>query len=309
MEKPLLAVWMLTYNHEKYIWKVIDSVLMQKTDFNYKLYIGEDCSTDNTREVVVDLKKKHPDKIELLLNEKNNIVKNSLNTYNACFNSGAKYIALLEGDDYWTDSCKLQKQVDFLEANPAYGLVYSDIKMIDEDNKEIQETHFFKVFKTKYKSGNVFFDLLEGNFINTLTVCTRRELLFDYFKKYPNEWFMYDYRLWLHISALTKIKFINEKSAAYRIHNSGISESKGFFDKRIQLTKQSALVHYFSTKANKERKNKIIGRVLLEILLNLKLTKQEKQPAISLVFKEKPVLIFYLIQAVLFKAWKKLNLR
>lgn len=123
-KKPLVSVWMITYNHEKFIAQAIDSVIMQKTNFDYEIVIGEDCSTDRTREIVLEYKAKHPDKFKLLLQEKNvGMMQNFIVTLKTC---NGKYIALLEGDDYWTDPLKLQKQVDFLQANLVFGKSLAD---------------------------------------------------------------------------------------------------------------------------------------------------------------------------------------
>ncbi|MCD0471082.1 glycosyltransferase [Flavobacterium sp. JAS] len=123
---PFVAIWMVTYNHEKFIEEAVESVMAQKTDFEYKLFIGEDCSIDNTRAICLKLKSKYQNKIELFLN-KNNIGANlnAYNVFNSCFESEAKYIALLEADDYWTDPLKLQKQVDFLENNANYSICWT----------------------------------------------------------------------------------------------------------------------------------------------------------------------------------------
>ena len=118
--KPLLSICCITYNHELYIAQAIKGFLMQKTTFDFKIIIGEDCSTDTTREICISYQKKYPDKIKLLLHTKNvGMSKNSLLTKQA---AQTKYIALCEGDDYWTDPYKLQKQVDFLEQNQDYTL-------------------------------------------------------------------------------------------------------------------------------------------------------------------------------------------
>jgi glycosyltransferase involved in cell wall biosynthesis len=117
--EPLVSVAMIAYNVEKYIEEAIESVLMQKTDFLVELVIGEDCSTDNTRAIVVKYQNKYPDVIRVLLPEKNQgLTPNSVVTQNAC---KGKYIALLDGDDFWTDEIKLQKQVHFLETHNEYS--------------------------------------------------------------------------------------------------------------------------------------------------------------------------------------------
>lgn len=124
-KRPKVSVLMITYNHEKYIEQAVRSVMMQETDFDYELVIGEDCSTDSTREIVLQLKEEFPDKIKLLLHEKNvGMIPNMVATYNACT---GEYIALCEGDDYWTHPKKLQLQVDFLENSPEFVMCFHPV--------------------------------------------------------------------------------------------------------------------------------------------------------------------------------------
>ena len=115
---PDVSIAMLAYNHEKYIVDAIESVLMQRTSYTYKIIIAEDFSTDNTRKIVLDYQKKYPKKIKLILQDKN--VGANQNNVDLLTNLEGIYIAALEGDDYWTDPLKLQKQIDFLENNPEY---------------------------------------------------------------------------------------------------------------------------------------------------------------------------------------------
>ncbi len=125
----MLSVCMITYNHEKYIAQAIEGVLMQKTKFAFELIIGEDCSNDSTRIICNEYKEKYPGKIKLLLNEKNiGMMPNFIQTLKAC---KRKYIALCEGDDYWIDPNKLQKQVDFLENNPGYVISFHDSHLVE----------------------------------------------------------------------------------------------------------------------------------------------------------------------------------
>jgi len=124
----LVSVCMITYNHEKYISQAVEGVLMQKTNFLIELIIGEDCSTDNTRNICLEYKEKYPDIIKLLLSEKNlGMMQNFITTLQSCT---GKYIALCEGDDYWTDPHKLQKQVDFLEENLEFSSIACKAKLI-----------------------------------------------------------------------------------------------------------------------------------------------------------------------------------
>lgn len=121
-DESLVYVFMITYNHEAFISEAIEGVLNQVTNFEYKLVIGEDCSTDNTRRICKQYYEKFPTRIQLLLHENNvGVYENVIQTLRAC---RGKYTAICEGDDYWTDPLKLQKQVDFLEANPDFSICF-----------------------------------------------------------------------------------------------------------------------------------------------------------------------------------------
>ena len=148
----LVAVYMITYNHELYINEAVQSILAQQTDFNFKLFIGDDCSTDKTSEIIKSLKEKFPDKIEYILNQSNlGPSKNAQNIFKKCFDSKAKYIAMCEGDDYWTDPLKLQKQVDFLEANDGFTFCGHDVAIKNEHLNSITNTFALKKNVIKLK--------------------------------------------------------------------------------------------------------------------------------------------------------------
>ena len=126
----MVSVCMITFNHEKYIIQAIEGVMMQQTTFPIELIIGEDCSTDNTRKICLEYKANYPELITLRLPESNlGIMKNFTETMYA---ANGKYIALCEGDDYWTDQYKLQKQVDFMEFNPEYCLSFHKVQVVSE---------------------------------------------------------------------------------------------------------------------------------------------------------------------------------
>jgi len=250
-KNPLVSVLVQTYQQVNYIGKCLEGILEQQTNFEYEILVGEDDSSDGTREVCLEYAKKFPDNIKLFLHSRaNNISVYGAPTalFNAkynIYNARGKYIAICEGDDFWIDTLKLQKQVDFLESNEDYGLVFSDIVRIDEKGKVIQTTDYHKRKKALCKSGSIFWDLLDSNFINTLTVCTRKKIFLNYLCSFDNE-FSYDYSSWLYFASYSKIKFIDEKWANYRIHEHGMSRSIGFGDKRKPLVRQSALINYLS---------------------------------------------------------------
>lgn len=150
-EMIFVDILMLVYNHEKFIDKAIKSILMQQTQFSYRIIIGEDCSTDSTREVIMDYYLKYPDKFELYLWKKNvGMEENALKLMKEC---RGKYVAYLEGDDYWTDPLKLEKQISFLEKNQEYIGSVHNVRCVDENggilhNSElypIQEEHIYGI--------------------------------------------------------------------------------------------------------------------------------------------------------------------
>lgn len=126
---PLVSVVMITYNHERFIAQAIEGVLRQRTTFPVELIIGEDCSIDCTREIASMYQKKNAEQIRILAPEANiGISENFILSLAA---ARGKYIALCEGDDYWTDSFKLQKQAEFLEKNPEYSLCFHSVMIED----------------------------------------------------------------------------------------------------------------------------------------------------------------------------------
>src|ERR1039457_6833113 len=125
---PVVSVIMMTYNHEPYIAQAIEGVVMQQCKFSIELLIGEDCSTDRTRNICLEYQRRHPQLIRLVTSETNvGMHKNMFRIY--CRSKG-RYIAICEGDDYWCHECKLEKQVTFLETNPDHTLCIHNAQVI-----------------------------------------------------------------------------------------------------------------------------------------------------------------------------------
>lgn len=129
----MLSVGVLAYNHEKYIAQALNSILMQKVDFEYEIIIGEDCSTDNTRNILLDFSAAYPDRIKLILHDKN--LGMNANADSVRFSCKGCYMAFLDGDNYWTDENKLQKQIDFLESNKLYIGYAHKVYVVDENGE------------------------------------------------------------------------------------------------------------------------------------------------------------------------------
>jgi glycosyltransferase involved in cell wall biosynthesis len=244
-ETPMVSVTMITYNHENYISQAIEGVLMQKTNFCVKLVIGEDCSSDSTREIVSKYQMLYPDRIILKLPEINlGVTFNSLSNKFLCT---GKYIAECEGDDYWTDPLKLQKQVDFLENNQNYILHYHNcIEIIN--NLELQ-----KYWSIRHRSDFSFNfrDSIKEKMGYNLSMVFRRDyishdLLALSYKAYYPDWSL---ELYLLSSGLLGY-YTSEYMGAYRHHDGGFtkmnpqSEMK-FIDSKIHMLKSMKDSNFF----------------------------------------------------------------
>ena len=214
---PVVSVCIMAYNHGNYIGQALDSILMQEFQYPIEIVVGEDKSTDNTREIVCEYQKRHPDKIRLRLARRNIYSQGLMPGVGGRAACRGRYIALLDGDDYWTDSYKLQKQVDFLEANPDYFICFHNVDilctkgLIRDFITDVPETTDLVYFAKR------------GNYIRTATTVFRNiflkgKTLPDYFYKVP----IGDFALWLYISQFGKIKKFPEKMAVYRKHSNGV---------------------------------------------------------------------------------------
>lgn len=128
-----VSVFVVTYKHAKYIRKCLDSILSQRVNFKYEIVVGEDCSNDGTREILLEYKEKYPDIFALLLNEKN--MGPNRNVHNVLMHCQGQYLAGCEGDDFWMDEYKMQKQADFLDAHPEYSAVGTNTAFVDCEGK------------------------------------------------------------------------------------------------------------------------------------------------------------------------------
>lgn len=214
-----VSACIITYNHQDYIIESIEGALSQKLNCEYEIVIGIDKSTDETLKICEDYASKYPAKIRLLKRETNlGMIGNWVDTIKSCKGS---YIAICEGDDYWTDPLKLQKQVDFLDTNSEFSICFTDYQVLYEQKKIISQPNL--IVKHKSKSTFSRSSIILNNFIPTLTVVFRNnKQILDYIKTelFPADWFV-------HIlnSNYGKIKFLPFESAVYRIHNGGVCSS------------------------------------------------------------------------------------
>lgn len=219
---PLVSVIVGTYNHENYIAKCLDSIIMQKTNFPFEIILGEDNSSDKTREICKQYAAKYPKIIKLFLRKREDVIyinNRPTGRYNFIENlkaASSNYLALCDGDDYWIDAYKLQKQFDFLNNNFDYSLCASRVMEKHETGKK--HLDYIPVFKEYYSIEDL---LLYVNFIKTVSTFFRREHLNlddPILKKVP----FADLYFWLKLSENKKIKILPDVTACYRIHSTGV---------------------------------------------------------------------------------------
>lgn len=224
---PLVSICCVTYNHAPYIRECLDGFLMQQTDFAFEILVYDDASTDQNQDIIREYQCKYPDLILPILQKENQYSKGiEVGRFN--FNRAqGRYIALCEGDDYWIDPLKLQKQVDYLEKNPDCGMVCTDVK------RYIQKTGNFTC------SGIPVFDLAGyddvmdwNNQISTLTVCFRKSLFKNGPELNPESYFLGDVFRFISISLTHSIKFLPDVTGVYRV----LSESASHFKNKKAQT-------------------------------------------------------------------------
>ena len=230
---PKVSVLMITYNHEEFIAQAIESVLMQETEFPFELVIGEDCSTDGTRGIVREYSRKHPGIIHAQLWERNLGAKeNFRQIYRA---SKGKYIALLEGDDYWTAARKMQIQADLLDAHPETVLCAHHVVRHFEDGAQpdsVWPPHPGGIYDLER--------LLDGSFLNTGSVMFRHVI--DRLPEWSRSLLMEDIPLFATLGQHGNFHLLDDVMGVYRVHGGGIWSRLDELDK---LEKNRAMFEAF----------------------------------------------------------------
>lgn len=219
-ETPKISICIITYNHGDYIAEALDSVLSQNLTHSCEVIIADDCSTDNTREVIDRYALSRPDIIRTILQEKNvGPSENFLSLLNA---AKGEYVACLEGDDFYVDPYKLQKQVDFLDQNPELGGCFHDLRIIDSKGHVLDENYPLKL---KHEKVTVQ-DLIEaGNNSQTNSRVYRRSCIENMPEWYAT--FASDFGLEILVAKQGGWGYIDEVMSAYRVHGTGGFTSVG----------------------------------------------------------------------------------
>ena len=247
-----VTVSLVTYNHAPFIRQAIESVLSQKTDFDFELLIGEDDSTDGTREIVREYAAKYPENIRVIYNERKNVIyyrgkpTGRYNLVTNLRNATGQYVALLEGDDYWADPQKLQKQVDHLDRHPEQSCCFHDVLVL-EDKTGVTRSYPIKVRQAEYSLK----EFIEGHAApHTSSIFFRNGLIGEF-----PDWFyclaFADKPLLVLLGERGTIGFLPEVMSVYRVHQGGILHggSTGFWrwSNKVAIERVSSELEYYET--------------------------------------------------------------
>lgn len=227
--RPVVSVCIFAYNHGSYIEQALDGILAQKTRFAYEVCLGEDESSDRTRTLCQAYAERYPDKIRLFLRRRADVIYyegHPTGRYNFTETLKAatgKYIAMCDGDDYWTCPDKLQKQVEFLESHRDFAVCFTACKKLQGHRLKPINTHV---------PGEVtgLGDLVRRNYIPTATIVFRNHLSDDFYRFYPKLPYM-DHALFCYAAQFGKIEYFNEVMSVYRMHAGGVWSARSTADR------------------------------------------------------------------------------
>lgn len=236
---PSVDVLMLAHNVAPFIAEAVEGVLTQRTRFPVRLIIAEDGSTDGTTALCERLAQAHPERILYIPGEVNlGIAARTLKGLEQCT---AKYVAICDSDDRWTDTMKLADQVGFLESHPDHGVSYTDVDIVSRDGAVLADDGYAGI-RACYAEGAVFVPLLQGNFINNSTAVARRELLAELRPNACRDNLIGDHLRWLQSAMRSQVHFLPRRTTAYRF--GGITSQPGVHarNKRIMSSALGGLI-------------------------------------------------------------------
>ena len=261
-ELPLVSVVCITYNHEKYIRQALDGFVMQQCSFPIEIIVHDDASTDNTVNIINEYLEKCS-YMRAIFQKENQYSKSDFDCFEGLYKreTRGKYIAVCEGDDYWIDPLKLEKQIHFLETNPDYGMSYTQAKYyVQKENK------FTTIIGGYLNTFDSF--ILRKTWVPTLTVIMRKNLLAKYYdeiKPREQKWLLGDLPKWLWFVKNSKIQFEDCVTGVYRALSESVSNT-GDAEKKIRFFKSCVSVReYFINKYGVEDKSTLYEFLFMNI--------------------------------------------
>ncbi len=249
--EPLLSIVTITYNHEPYIRKCIEGVLMQQVNFPIEFIIAEDCSTDGTLTICKEYAEKYPDLIQLITSDNN--VGALVNERRAMKAAKGKYIAFCEGDDYWTDPLKLQKQVDFLEEHPEYSVTFHRCKHYNVVDGTTKDDQCGFLFKNNEEGVDVTVELFFDKWITQPLTMVYRASMFDLDDMLKYKYYRDMHQIY-HLLMNGKGYLFGFEGGVYRV------TGKGIFSSMNLAQECSTVVEVFKELYNYNKNNIIFTR-------------------------------------------------
>jgi glycosyltransferase involved in cell wall biosynthesis len=248
MHEVVLSVVMTTYNHERYIATAIESVLRQQTSFGVEIVIGEDCSSDRTLNIALDYQAMYPEAIRIVRSEQN--VGWRENYRRTIAAARGKYIAMLDGDDYFTHRKKLEMQVDLLEQNPDVGMCYGRSERKDENGGVM-------IYPESEDMPTTFEAMLRRNPAENCTVVARKELVMQYYRdikpeEHP-EWLTDDLPMWLWFAAKSRYVGIDCPMSVHRVLTYSVSHNPDYRKKITFVDSLSDISLWYDERYNESR--------------------------------------------------------
>lgn len=309
MNDLMFSVCVITYNQEKYIAQTLDSILNQNCRYTYEIIVGDDCSTDGTKEIIDEYASKYPAIIRPIYNEKNlGLIKNYFNVINHC---KGKYIMQCAGDDWWLPG-KVANQIEFMKTHEDVGMCYGKAMVFNESKNRYENNSIGS-------SQNSFDDLLAGNTIPAPTVCFRNSIFRQYiYEIVPNNknWIMEDYPAWLWFSKESNIKYLDRDLVVYRVLENSVShstdpEKQVAFEKNVYEIKNFYRKKYGYPLVTFDEEIRKINIVYRKLLSNYSLKDmrvlRELLSDTKYLSKKFRIIKFFTLNAVLFKVFLKLN--
>jgi glycosyltransferase involved in cell wall biosynthesis len=273
-----ISVVVTAYNHEKYIAQCIDSILMQKGYFQLEIILGDDCSTDRTAEIMARYKISHPSLIKMMPNDTNlGVTKNLKRCLEAC---SGDYIAICEGDDYWLDEYKLQKQMEFLEDHPDYSMCFSGLILRYENEERLVP---FEAQNKLTKGMITTADLVDENIIGNFSCCMYRSKTIKNLPKDIYDVFTVDWMFNMACGEQGPIGFLPEPMSVYRKHSQGAWTGKAELD---QINILLSLLDTYDALLNHKYKDHFLK--LKENLLGYRDHLLLKQPGLPIAVGDGP---------------------
>lgn len=297
---PLVSVTVATYQHVNYIKDCLNGILMQKTDFSYEIVLGEDGSSDGTQEICKEYAEKYPDKIRLFIRDRNlsQFVNEdgSTSRFNGLWNrmsARGKYIAWCEGDDYWIDPLKLQKQVDFLETHSDYTMCFHNAFVY------YVQQHTVKLFNDFTSNCDLsMHDAIHNWFVPTASILVRKEICF------PPNWlariYCGDYPLIIYARYKGKVRCFHDIMSVYRVNTIGVSATAQVLKRIIFVSEQKLLLLRSFDNGTNLKYHKDIESKVKELEREIKFQK--------IKYDKNPFKIVLNVDVVLNRIWIKIKM-